>query len=36
MVGGCYDGEWVYFGWDEGWGLICSTMFSDIYIHFVN
>ena len=22
VVGGCYDGEWVYFGWDEGWGLI--------------
>lgn len=32
VVGGCHDGEWVYFGWDEGWGLICSTMVSNIYI----
>ena len=22
VAGGCHDGEWVYFGWDEGWGLI--------------
>ena len=29
VAGGCHDGEWVYFGWDEGWGLIrCSTVCS--------